>query len=682
MTHLPKRKILSLPAVYPCEAISPDALLPSLISLCREILAKQVSGLYTVHRRAVLEAVREVGLLLVFFEEVFSCGIGDLTESALVCLLELHFSLQKIRFLLHDCARRGARFFILMRWDLVLSEFRVQIRSIATALDVLPLESIDVSPEAKELVRLLSMQAWTVEIELNKCDDLAIRTVRSVLNQFKRCLDPDRLDLIRLLDHLQIRNWSDCDDELSFLEKELHLCMDEGDNNEVPFLSGLIGFMLYCRVAIFNSMDLKRSEGNEPSTQLTSIDWLSPEGLQCPISLDLMTDPVAVSSGQTYDRSSIKKWIKSGCHTCPVTGKMLVSTDLIPNLAIWRLVEKYCHRNNIMIGEPSTKHRRTVDKTALPFSPASAGAVRLAVSFLVHKVSKGATEERRKAIYEMRKLSKSNNFHRACLVESDAVPWLLYLLSTSDPFVQDNAVAVLLNLSKHPCGQKAIFESGGIGLIIDIIKYGLKVEAKQNAAAVLFYLSSVEEYRLEIGKMNDVVPTLVQLLRDGTYRGKKNAAVSLFGLLESPENHPKVISAKAIPVLVSLLKCERSDIVYDSVAILEKIAERHEGTIEIIKSSPIARVVDVLGSSTSRSGKEHCVSLLLFLCVNAGDRVVSQLGKMPALMAELYRLVTEGTADAGRKARSILDLIHNRSESDYPVVVMPAQIRDRVVHAL
>ncbi|KAF3329694.1 U-box domain-containing protein 18 [Carex littledalei] len=682
MTHLPKRKFLSSPAVYPCEDISPDVLLPSLISLCGEILAKRVSGLYPIHRRVVLEAVREVGLLLVFFEEVFSCGFGGLPESAVMCLLELHFALQKIQFLLHDCGQRGAQFWILMRSNLVLSEFRVQIRSIATALDVLPLESINVSPEAKELVRLLSMQTWTVEIELSKCDDLTIRTVRSVLNQFKQGLDPDQQDLKRVLDHLQIRNWSDCDDELSFLEQELFTFMEEENNNEVPLLGSLIGFMLYCRVVIFNSMDFKQFERKEPTTRLTSIDWLNPEGLQCPISLELMTDPVMVSSGQTYDRASIKKWIKSGCRTCPVTGKLLISTDLVPNLAIRRLVEQYCRRNNILIDELSTKPKRTVDKTAVPFSPASAGAIRQAVSFLVRKVSKTGTEERRKAIYEMRKLSKSNNFHRVCLVEADAIPWLLYVLSSSDSFIQDNAVAVLLNLSKHPSGQKAIFESGGIGLIIDIIKYGFKVEAKQNAAAVLFYLSSVEEYRVEIGNISDAVPTLVQLLRDGMYRGKKNAAVSLFALIESPENHPKVISAGAVPVLVSLLKSERSDIVYDSVAILEKIAERHEGTIEIIKCSGIARVVGVLGSSTSRSGKEHCVSLLLFLCTNAGAAVVSELGKMPALMAELYRLVIEGTAEARRKARSLLDLIHNRNESEYPVVIEPTRIQDRVIHVL
>ncbi|KAJ3707532.1 hypothetical protein LUZ61_011237 [Rhynchospora tenuis] len=682
MTHLTKRKILSLPAVYPCEAISPDTLLSSLISLCHEILAKRVPGMYPIHRQAILEAIREVGLLSIFFEEVYECGFRRLPESAVVCLSELHFAIQKIGFLLHDCGQKGAQLWILMRSDLVLSEFRVQIRSIATALDVLPLEFIDISQEAKELVRLLSMQAWTVEIELSKCDDLAIRTVRSVLNQFKRGVNPDTVDLQRVLDHLQIQNWSDCDDELSFLEQELFSNIEDGHNNEVPFLGSLTGFMLYCRVVIFNSVEFKRVERKEPMTRATSIDWLSPDGLQCPISLELMTDPVTVSSGQTYDRASIKRWIKSGCLTCPVTGKMLTSTELLPNLSVRRLVEQYCHRNDILIAEPSTKHRRTVDKTDIPFCVASAGAIRLAVSFLVCKLSKGGTQERRKAIYEMRKLSKSNNFHRACLVEADAVPWLLYVLSSSDPFIQDNAIAVLLNLSKHPSGQKAIFQSGGLGLIIDIIKYGLKVEAKQNAAAVLFYLSSVEEYRVEIGKISEAVPTLVELLRNGMYRGKKNAAVSLFGLLDSPENHPKVISAGAIPVLVSLLKCERSDIVYDSVAILEKIAERPEGTIEIIRSAAIARVVDVLVSSTSRSGKEHCVSLLLFLCKNGGDTVVSQLGRMPALMAELYRLVTEGTADAGKKARSILDLIHNHNEADYPVVVLPIQIHDRVIHAL
>ncbi|CAN1158387.1 U-box domain-containing protein 26 [Linum perenne] len=37
-----------------------------------------------------------------------------------------------------------------------------------------------------------------------------------------------------------------------------------------------------------------------------------PYHFRCPISLELMRDPVTVSTGQTYDRSSIESWIATG----------------------------------------------------------------------------------------------------------------------------------------------------------------------------------------------------------------------------------------------------------------------------------------------------------------------------------------------------------------------------------
>lgn len=40
----------------------------------------------------------------------------------------------------------------------------------------------------------------------------------------------------------------------------------------------------------------------------------------CPITRELMVDPVTLSTGQTYDRAPITKWINDGHYTCPVTG--------------------------------------------------------------------------------------------------------------------------------------------------------------------------------------------------------------------------------------------------------------------------------------------------------------------------------------------------------------------------
>lgn len=35
---------------------------------------------------------------------------------------------------------------------------------------------------------------------------------------------------------------------------------------------------------------------------------VAPEEFRCPISLELMADPVVIASGQTFDRACIQKW--------------------------------------------------------------------------------------------------------------------------------------------------------------------------------------------------------------------------------------------------------------------------------------------------------------------------------------------------------------------------------------
>lgn len=59
-------------------------------------------------------------------------------------------------------------------------------------------------------------------------------------------------------------------------------------------------------------------------------DGSEPEDLLCPISQQMMTDPVISSAGHLYERQCIEKWLQSH-HTDPATGAALDSLSLIPN---------------------------------------------------------------------------------------------------------------------------------------------------------------------------------------------------------------------------------------------------------------------------------------------------------------------------------------------------------------
>ena len=56
------------------------------------------------------------------------------------------------------------------------------------------------------------------------------------------------------------------------------------------------------------------------------------EQLQCPLSFEIMTDPVMNAAGQTYERSAIEAWFSRGKRTDPMTGIVLEHTHLVPNV--------------------------------------------------------------------------------------------------------------------------------------------------------------------------------------------------------------------------------------------------------------------------------------------------------------------------------------------------------------
>jgi hypothetical protein len=74
---------------------------------------------------------------------------------------------------------------------------------------------------------------------------------------------------------------------------------------------------------------------------------LIPELFLCPISLDIMADPVTLSTtGRTYDRPNIGRWLAAGHRTCPVTMRPLHKSEskrvlLVPNRTLKHLIDRW-----------------------------------------------------------------------------------------------------------------------------------------------------------------------------------------------------------------------------------------------------------------------------------------------------------------------------------------------------
>ena len=65
-----------------------------------------------------------------------------------------------------------------------------------------------------------------------------------------------------------------------------------------------------------------------------------PDDFICPITAEIMTDPVSTSDGFTYERAAITEWLRTK-DTSPKTGAKLESTTLIPNHSLRSMIRAF-----------------------------------------------------------------------------------------------------------------------------------------------------------------------------------------------------------------------------------------------------------------------------------------------------------------------------------------------------
>ncbi|KAF5202222.1 U-box domain-containing protein [Thalictrum thalictroides] len=117
----------------------------------------------------------------------------------------------------------------------------------------------------------------------------------------------------------------------------------EQDENDTE--AKCIGHMI-CLVRVMHDLLVKINQSRSITTVPIPADFC------CPLSLELMMDPVIVASGQTYERIYIRRWLDLGLTVCPKTRQTLAHTNLIPNYTVKAFIANWCEANNVTIPDP------------------------------------------------------------------------------------------------------------------------------------------------------------------------------------------------------------------------------------------------------------------------------------------------------------------------------------------
>ncbi|KAI4299252.1 hypothetical protein L6164_032729 [Bauhinia variegata] len=313
-----------------------------------------------------------------------------------------------------------------------------------------------------------------------------------------------------------------------------------------------------------------------------------PDDFKCPISLEIMSDPVILSSGHTFDRDSIQRWLDAGHRTCPITKLPLPDhPSLIPNHALRSLISNYA------LISPLKHHP--------PPQPETLISTLLSRSY--------SLDSKIESLRQLTRLSKRDSVFRRRLTESGVVSAVLNCIDSDDPSLQEKALSLLLNLSLDDDNKVGLVAEGVIGRLVAVLLGG-SPDCRALAATMLTSLAVVEVNKVTIGRYPCAIGALVSLLRDGKGREKKEAATALYAICSFPDNRRRAVECGAVPILLRTADSglERA---IEVLGILAKCKEGREqietyhGCIQIL--------VKVLRNGSSR-GVQYALLALNSLC--------------------------------------------------------------------
>lgn len=378
-----------------------------------------------------------------------------------------------------------------------------------------------------------------------------------------------------------------------------------------------------------------------------------PDEFRCPISRHLMTDPVILSTGLTYDRTFILKWLKEGHRTCPQTQRVLSHTLLTPNHLVRELIQRWCKDHRIELPEQLTQDPNDEIDTA--------AADRDHLYSLLDKMSLSLSDQK-SAAKQLRLLTKRLPSFRSLFTESsDSIPQLLYPLSPgralADLDLRADLITTILNLSVHDDNKKRIGEDQ---LVISILIESLKsktVETRSNAAAALFTLSSLDSNKIIIGKSGAIRP-LIELLDEGHPLAMNDAASAIFNLCVLSENRGRAVRDGA--VIVILKKIEDRILVDELLSILALISSHQKAIEDMEKFGAMACLFSIIKENTCERNKENCIAIIYTLCLS-GRSKLWEVWEEEITDGTLSKLAQSGTSRAKRKANCLLEKLNKAS---------------------
>ncbi|XP_010270217.1 PREDICTED: U-box domain-containing protein 26-like [Nelumbo nucifera] len=386
-----------------------------------------------------------------------------------------------------------------------------------------------------------------------------------------------------------------------------------------------------------------------------------PYHFRCPISLELMRDPVTVCTGQTYDRSSIESWVATGNTTCPVTRAPLSDFTLIPNHTLRRLIQDWCVANRSL----------GIERIPTPKQPADPALVR---TLLAQAASNSSTSHSRlSALRRLRGLARDSDKNRSVISASNAPDTLLPIVFAADKEREPDeltheslALLVMLPLVESQC-ESVASQPDRVTFLASLLSHS-SIEVRVNAAALIEIVAAGTrsvEHRILIGNADGVMEGITRILSNPLAypRALKVGIKALFALCLVKQSRHKAVSAGAVDALIDRLadfeKCDAER----ALATVELLCRIPEGCAAFAEHALTVPLLVKIILKISDRATEYAAGALLSLC--SASKQLQRDAVAAGVVTQLLLLVqSDCTERAKRKAQLLLKLLRDSWPDD------------------
>ncbi|XP_062217399.1 E3 ubiquitin-protein ligase PUB23-like [Phragmites australis] len=334
-----------------------------------------------------------------------------------------------------------------------------------------------------------------------------------------------------------------------------------------------------------------------------------PHYFLCPISLEVMRDPVTLATGITYDRASIERWLFSDGHaTCPVTRSALAphEREATPNHTLRRLIQAWCAAHQ-------------VERFPTPRPPLDS----CRVAALLDEGRHGGKGNEVAALREIKAIVAESDRNRRCVKATPgAVEFLVSVVTKHSSTSRSTSKS-----SKHA-------DQDADEFLEEPDSPTSTSSQEEDALSVLYSLKPSEKSLAQIlEKDGDFLDTLASVLRRPSYRSRTYGILLLKALTAVMEPaRLTTVSAKLVQEVVRVVVDRvSSKAVRAALHVLCRLCPWGRNRVKAVEAGAVAALVELLLDEGGRRVTELAVIVVDHLCGCAEGR--SELVAHPAGLA-------------------------------------------------